>query len=59
MATKPLSGKVRFRKASAKALVTQLDGQEQPYPVYRFGRRIRFERPEVPGQTYRRYRNFP
>lgn len=49
-----------IRKVNVKALVRQLDGEpEQPYPVYRMGGTYKYERPEVPGQTYRRYRNFP
>lgn len=59
MATPPLTSKVTFKKINAKALVEQLAGQEPEYPVYRFSRAIKFERPEVAGQTYRRYRNFP
>ncbi len=57
--TAPLSPRVTFKKISAKATVVQLEGVERAYPVYRFGRRTRFERPEVPGQPYRRYRDFP
>lgn len=59
MATKPLTRKVTFKKFSAKALRSELAGQEPPYPVYFFGKRVFFERPETPGTTYRRYRNFP
>jgi hypothetical protein len=55
---RPISPPVRFRKHSAKSLVRQVDGGgEPPYPVYRFGRTAKFERPEVAGQTYRRYRD--
>ena len=55
----PLSQRVTFRKISAKELQQTIVGPEPQYPVYRFGRHIKFEYPEVPGQTYRRYRNFP
>jgi hypothetical protein len=44
---------VRFKKIDGKSLVHQLDGPEPAYPVYRFGRRLKFERPEVPGGEYR------
>jgi len=45
---------VRFKKVTIKAIVQQLDGQEKPYDVYRFsGRRRKFERPILPGTTYR------
>ena len=45
--------RVTFKKINAKALVQQLDGPEPPYPVYQFGKTLKFERPEVPGKTYR------
>jgi len=44
---------VTFKTVSAKALVTQLEGQEPPYPVYYLGDTIKFERPEVAGEKYR------
>ncbi len=44
--------RVRFKKVSAKSLMTQIAGREPPYPVYRFPR-LKFERPEQPGTTYR------
>jgi len=49
----PISRPVRFKTISAKALMLQLDGPEQPYPVYRMGNTLKFERPEVPGAQYR------
>ena len=45
--------KVKFRKVNVKSLVQQIEGREPPYPVYRFGKVIKTERPEVPGKTYR------
>ena len=60
MAIRRASPRVRFRKFSAKALGSQLDGVERPYPVYLFsGKGLKTERPETPGQPYRRYRDFP
>ena len=50
-----LTSKVTFKKVSAKALVQTVSGPEQAYPVYRFSGRYKWERPEVPGSTYRRY----
>lgn len=50
---KPLSRPVTFKKMSAKALTQQLDGTEDPYPVYYLGSRVKFERPTQPGQQYR------
>jgi hypothetical protein len=51
--SRPLSQQVTFKKMSAKALTQQLDGVEQPYPVYYVGNRVKVERPTQPGQTYR------
>ncbi len=51
--------RVRFKKFNMKAEVQKLMGQEPPYPVYQFSRRIRFERPEVPGTEYRWARDNP
>jgi len=34
------------RKISAKAVVQALEGIEPPYPVYRFSRRVKYERPK-------------
>ena len=48
--------RVRFKTVGVKALVNQLSGQEPAYPVWRLGASVKFERPEVPGQTYRRHR---
>ena len=48
-----ISPKVTFRRVSAKSLMLQLDGPERPYPVYYFGKTVKFERPERPGQPYR------
>lgn len=46
--------RVTFRRTDIKSVVQQLDGQEKPYDVYRFsGRRRKFERPTLPGTTYR------
>lgn len=53
------SPKVRFKRFNVKALITQVEGPEGPYPVYRMGSTNKFERPEVPGQTYRRYKDLP
>lgn len=50
-----LTKKVTFKTVSAKALVQTVAGPERPYDVYRFGGRRKWERPEVPGSTYRRY----
>lgn len=47
------SSTVTFKTISVKALAMQLDGPEKAYPVYRFGNNHKFERPEVPGETYR------
>lgn len=54
-----LTSKVTFKKLNGKALVQQLDGTEPPYPVYYFGKTIKFERPEVPGKEYRWARDNP
>lgn len=48
-----LSRPVTFKTLNGRALVHQLDGPEPAYPVYYFGKTVRFERPEVPGQPYR------
>ena len=53
MAQQQLSRPVTFKTLNVRALVQQLDGTERAYPVYYFGRTIKIERPEVPGQTYR------
>jgi len=53
------SEKVTFKKLNVKALVHQLDGVEPEYPVYFFGRTVKTERPEVPGQEYRWARDNP
>jgi len=42
-----------FKTLNVRALVQQLDGTEQAYPVYYFGKTIKYERPEVAGATYR------
>ncbi len=44
---------VTFKTINGKALVHQLVGVEPPYPVYYFGKQVKLERPEVPGQQYR------
>ncbi len=48
-----------FKKINVKALVYQLDGVEREYPVYYFGKTIKYERPEVPSQDYRWVRDNP
>ena len=48
-----ISTKVRFKKRNVKSLVMQLSGREPAYPVYRLGGTVKYERPEVPGNTYR------
>ncbi|MCJ8292921.1 MAG: hypothetical protein MJK15_00810 [Colwellia sp.] len=48
-----------FKTLNVKALVQQLDGVEPAYPVYYFGKTVKFERPEVPGQEYRWARDNP
>lgn len=48
-----MSQNVTFKKVSAKALVQQVAGPEQAYPVYRFSPMPKFERPTPPGQQYR------
>ena len=53
------SAKVTFKTLNVKAMVQQLAGTENPYPVYYFGSQIKFERPEVPGQEYRWARDNP
>jgi hypothetical protein len=45
MATIP-KRKPLVRKISAKAVVEAIEGPEPPYPVYRFSRRVKFERPK-------------
>lgn len=45
--------KVTYKHVTIKSLVQQLDGRERPYAVYRFGKRFKTERPEVPGAPYR------
>jgi hypothetical protein len=57
MANRPLTKRVIFKTLNGRAIVNQLDGRERAYPAYRFGGRNFFERPEVPGQTYRRYQD--
>ena len=54
-----LTRKVTFKTLNVKALVQQLAGTEPAYPVYYFGKIVKFERPEVPGQTYRWARDLP
>lgn len=44
---------VRFKKYDAKALVQQISGREPRYPVYYFGKTVKTEQPERPGQQYR------
>ena len=51
--------RVKFQKFSFKSQVDQLAGRETPYPVYYFGRTVKFERPEIPGTTYRWARDNP
>lgn len=41
---------VTQRKVSMRTLTRMLAGPERPYPVYNFGPRQKFERPE--GNTY-------
>jgi len=48
-----LTRTVTFKKLNVKALVQQLDGAEPAYPVYYFGKTIKYERPEVQGKKYR------
>lgn len=47
------SQRATFKQINGKAIVEQLAGPERAYPVYYFGKIVKFERPEVPGQTYR------
>ena len=51
--TAPLTRRASFKQLNVRALVQQLDGPEPAYPVYYLGKTVKFERPEVPGQTYR------
>ena len=50
---------VTFKKLNVKAVVQQLAGTEQAYPVYYFGKTVKVERPEVPGKEYRWARDNP
>jgi hypothetical protein len=34
------------RQTNMRSLVNAVDGKEQPYPVYRFGRRRFYEKPK-------------